>query len=81
MGKHPKLSELDSLFDNRSEIRLTDRQYEEKTGVALPKAKSYLIRNSAFAGWLDEKGYVIVDVQEKPVIERTVWIKKKEVSK
>jgi len=68
MGKHPKLSELNSLFDNQTEIRLTDRQYEEKTGVALPKTKSYLMTSSAFAGWLKEKGYVIVDVCEKPVI-------------
>jgi len=35
--------------------------------------------SSAFAGWLKEKGYVIVDVCEKPVIERTVFIKKNEV--
>lgn len=79
MGKHPKLSELDNLFDNKTEVQLTDRQYEERTGVALPQTKGYLMNKSALAGWLKEKGYVIVDVQEKPVIERTVYIKKKEV--
>ena len=52
VGKHPKLSELDSLFDNRSEIRLTDRQYEEKTGVALPQRKDYLMYKSALAEWI-----------------------------
>lgn len=78
MGKHPKLSELDKLFDNKTEVQLTDRQYEEKTGVALPQRKDYLMYKSALAEWLKEKGYVIVDVQEKPVIERTVFIRKKE---
>lgn len=52
MGKHPKLSELDKLFDNKTEVQLTDRQYEEKTGVALPQRKDYLMYKSALAEWI-----------------------------
>lgn len=77
MGKHPKLDELEYLFENGTDVQLTDKLYEEKTGVSLPKEKSYLKNGSALSHWLKERGYVIVDIQEKPVIEKTVIIKKK----
>ena len=77
MGKPPKLDELDYLFEKGEDFCLSDKLYEEKTGVPLPKAKSYLKNKSAFADRAREKGYFIVDVEEKPIIERTVIIKKR----
>ena len=77
MGKRPNLDELEYLFEQGTTVRLTDRLYEEKTGLSLPVGKSYLKNKSALSQWLNNKGYEIVEVQEKPVIERTVIIKKK----
>lgn len=77
MGKRPNLDELEYLFEYGADVQLTDRLYEEKTGVSLPKEKHYLKNKSALSQWLNNKGYEIVEVQEKPVIERTVIIKKK----
>lgn len=81
MGKIPKLSELDYLFEKGGEVQLSARVYEEKTGVPLPKSKNYLIKNSAFSRWVKEKGYEIVEVQEEPIIEKMVRIRKNEVIK
>jgi len=78
MGKHPKLDELDYLFEHGADFRLSGKLYEEKTGIALPKGKSYLKYQSALSAKAKEKGYVIVDVEEKAAIERTVVFKKKE---
>lgn len=80
MGKRPKLDSLDYLFDQGEDFCLTAKEYEEKTGAPLPKDKSYLKTGSAFAVRAKEKGYVIVGIEEKPVIEKTV-ILKKEVGK
>lgn len=77
MGKIPKLNELDYLFEMGEEIQLSGRVYEEKTGVPLPKGKNYLMKNSALSRWVKEKGYEIVEVQEEPIIEKMVKIKKK----
>ena len=78
MGKNPKLDELDYLFEQGTDFRLSEKFYEEKTGVPLPKGKSYLKNSSALANRAKEKGYVIVEIEEKAVIERTVIFKKKE---
>lgn len=80
MGKRPKLDSLDYLFDQGVDFCLTAKEYEEQTGAPLPKNQSYLKTGSAFAARAKEKGYVIVGVEEKPVIEKTV-ILKKEVEK
>ncbi len=76
MGKRPKLDGLDYLFDQGVDFCLTAKEYEEKTGAPLPKNQSYLKTSSAFAARAKEKGYVIVGVEEKPVIEKTVILKK-----
>lgn len=76
MGKRPKLDGLDYLFDQGVDFCLTAKEYEEKTGAPLPKNQSYLKTGSAFAARAKEKGYVIVGVEEKPVIEKTVILKK-----
>ena len=80
MGKRPKLDGLNYLFDQGVDFCVTEKEYEEKTGVPLPKNQSYLKTGSALAARAKEKGYVIIGVEEKPVIEKTV-ILKKEVGK
>ena len=80
MGRRPNIDGLDYLFDRGIDFCLTAKEYEEKTGAPLPKDRGYLKNGSAFAVRAKEKGYIIVGVEEKPVIEKTV-ILKKEVEK
>lgn len=77
MEKNPNLDELEYLFKNGLDVQLTDKLYEEKTGIPLPKDKYYTKNKSALSQWLKNKGYKIVDIQEKPIIQKTVIIKKK----
>lgn len=77
MAKHPNLNELDYLFEEGTDFQLTDRIYEEKTGVPLPKDKSYIKNRSALANRALEKGFIIADVKDTPIIERTIILKKK----
>lgn len=77
MGKHPDLDKLDYLFERGTDFRITDRLYEDKTGQSLPKDKNYLKNHSALARKAKEKGYIITELQEKPIIERTVVFKKR----
>ena len=77
MGKHPNLNELDYLFEKDSDFTLTAQEYEEKTGTPLPKEKSYIKNGSALARKVAKHGYAIVEIQEKAIIERTIFIKKK----
>lgn len=77
MGKHPDLDKLDDLFAKGQDFHLTGKKYEEKTGVALPKGKSYIMNGSALSRKAAEHGFVIVDVQEQPIIEKAVYFKKK----
>jgi len=71
MSKHPNLAPLKPLFDQGTEFQLTDAQYEKKTGVMLPKEKSYLKNKSALAKMCKENGYELF-VQEKTVYFRKV---------
>lgn len=71
MGKHPKLENLDVLFSKGESFSLTDAQYEKKTGIPLPKGKSYLIKDSALAKKCKELGFTL-SVQEKIVFFRKV---------
>ncbi len=77
MGKHPKLDELDYLFEKGTDFQLSAALYREKTGAELPVGKSYLKNSSALAAWARDKGFYIQEIREKPVIERTVILKKK----
>ncbi len=70
MGKQPNLSELLPLFEAHADFSLTEAQYAEKTGAALPKDASYLLKKSAVARFAAEKGYVL------SLNERTVSFKK-----
>lgn len=76
MGKNPNLDSLDDFFANGQDFQLSDKTYEERTGVALPKARSYIINGSALARRAAEHGFVISDVRETPVIVKTVYFKK-----
>ena len=77
MSKRPHLEELDYLFDKETDFQLTSKEYESKTGVPLPKSKNYLCNDSALARWAKERGYVITDIQEECIPERTVKFKRK----
>ncbi|MBE6967947.1 MAG: hypothetical protein E7444_05880 [Ruminococcaceae bacterium] len=77
MGKHPNLNELEYLFEKGVDFHLTAREYEKKTGIPLPKDKNYIKNGSALARRVAEHGFEIIEIQEKPVIERTVYFKKK----
>lgn len=78
MGKHPNLDALDYLFEKGEDFQLSAKLYEEQTGVPLPKGKSYLKNSSALAVRAADKGYIIVEVEEKAAIEKTIFLKKKE---
>lgn len=67
MAKHPKLENLDVLFDSGKDFELTDEQYEKETGAPLPKKTYYLITGSALAKKAKDKGYQL-DLIEKRVI-------------
>ena len=77
MGKHPDLDKLDDLFAKGQDFQLSNKTYEERTGIALPKEKSYIMNRSALMRKANEHGYEITDVHEEPIIVRTVFFKKK----
>lgn len=77
MSKHPKLEELDYLFDEGSDFQITSEEYENKTGVPLPKNKGYLRNKSALAQLAKERGYIITDIVEETAPQRTVLFKRK----
>lgn len=77
MGKKPKLGELNYLFEKGKDFQLSARLYEEKTGAELPKGNSYLKNSSALARWAEDRNFYIEEINEKPIIERTVILKKK----
>lgn len=66
MGNHPKLENLDYLFANQNEFSLTDSEYEERTGIRLPKNMNYLLNNSALAKKCENLDFSI-KAQEKIV--------------
>lgn len=77
MGKKPNLHGLEEIIGAKEDVYLTDREYFERTGSTLPKENSYLLNRSALATWLLGKGYEITSVEEQPVIERTIHIKRR----
>lgn len=72
MSKKPNLKSLESLFLEGKNFELTDTQYEKKTGAALPKDKSYIIKKSALAKEAGKHGYFL-DVIEKKVLIKKKW--------
>ena len=49
MGKKPQLDNLDFLFESGIDFEISEKLYEEKAGVALPKDTNYLKNRSALA--------------------------------
>lgn len=70
MSRQPNLSELLPLFEAQSDFSLTESQYAEKTGAALPKDSYYLLKKSAVARAAMENGYEVL------LNERTILFKK-----
>lgn len=66
MGKRPNLTTLDSLFEQGKAFSLSDAQYEQKTGVRLPKNTNYILKRSALAKKCEKHGFKMY-VQEKVV--------------
>lgn len=77
MSKRPNLEELDYLFEAGEDFQITSIEYEDKTGIPLPKGKSYLQKNSALARLAKERGYIIADVLEESVPRRIVLFKRR----
>ena len=57
--KRPNFEKLLPLLKSGNEFSLTESQYEESTGAALPKDFYYLKSKSSFAKKAKEYGYVI----------------------
>jgi len=73
VARRPDLSKIEQLLDNaNTTICLTDAQYEDYTGRALPKDRRYLEKRSALAHKCEEKGFTV------SVIEKQVILSKKE---
>ena len=68
--KRPDLQEIMPLLEAGSDFSLTERQYQEKTGVTLPKNPSYLKKNSALARTAEKYGFKI------EILSRTISLKK-----
>ena len=71
MGKHPKFDSIVPLLRSNESFSLTEKEYEKKTGCAMPKSNYYLKNGSAFSKLAAEYGF------EVTVQERTVSITKK----
>lgn len=78
LGKRPNLNALDELFEKGIDFHLTDGEYAAITGASLPEGTRYLKRDSALAKKAAKMGYIVAEVQEKPIIARIVYLKKKE---
>lgn len=70
MGKHPRLENLDPLFQSGKDFVLTDAQYEKKTGTMLPKNKNYLINGSALARKAIKEGYNMVVIEKQVIFKK-----------
>lgn len=70
MSKKPNLKSLESLFEKGKDFELTDVQYERKTGAALPKDKSYIIKKSALAKEANKHGYFLEVIEKKVLLKR-----------
>ena len=64
--KKPNLKEIERRLAYGDNFSLTDEQYKKRTGLALPKRKSYLEKDSAVAKLAKSQGYSI-KVQERTI--------------
>lgn len=71
MKNHPRFDSIVPLLKSNESFSLTEKEYEKKTGCALPKSNYYLKKGSALSKLASEYGF------EVTVLERTVSITKK----
>ena len=76
MMKKPTFDKLDEIFEHITSLRLTDREYADKTGASLPKRKSYLVNESAFSRWLNEKDLKLLMFKKKPSLNEPFTFKR-----
>ncbi len=69
--KHPNFDPIVPLLKSNESFSLTEKEYEKKTGCALPKSNSYLKNGSALSKLAAKHGF------EVTVQDRTVSIIKK----
>lgn len=62
----PSFEKIIPLLEAKKNFSLTEKQYEESTGVTLPKGNYYLQNKSALSRIAKEYGFV-VEIQERIV--------------
>lgn len=55
----PKLGQIIEMLEKGEEFELTDEQYKTKTGLNIPKGKSFVEKRSAVAKRAEEYGFLI----------------------
>ena len=63
-------SKLGSMLESKTNLSLTEKQYEKIIGKKLPKSNSYLKNKSPLSKYVNDLGYIVV------VKERTVSFEK-----
>lgn len=63
-------------FIKKQKFSITNAEYEKLIGRPLPKGKSYIKNDSAIAKWARKKGFTITNIEEAPVIVRTIYFEK-----
>ena len=71
MKNHPNFDSIVPLLKSNESFSLTEKEYEKKTGCALPKSNYYLKNDSALSKLAAEHGF------EVTIQDRTVSITKK----
>ena len=70
MSKHPNFNELSAHFEADSDFSITEEQYEQMTGVPLPKGTNYLLNKSALSKIAKKRGFKLI------LNKRTISFKK-----
>lgn len=76
MATKKQLASLQKYFGDGDFVELTETQYREATGCALPKKVHYIKSGSSFAKYAEERGYQVFDVVS--IVERKVILKRME---
>ena len=66
----PKLGKIEKLLESGEPFSLTNTQYKQKTGLDIPKNRSYLVNSSAVSKLAKEKGFKIVVQELKITFEK-----------
>ncbi len=71
MANKLNLTILEEFFKSGKIFQLTDAQYLEKIGKAMPKSSYYIKNKSPISKFAKECGYSI-EVEEEAVVQRTI---------